>query len=210
MSRWRLLRAAEPDFPVHVLGNQIHRTAVAWHGPSAPGWIQVDGLDGHGTATAGLMLYVTVADCVPIYLVDPVARVVALLHAGWRGVAGRILERGVEILSHNANVNSADIVMHCGISICYNCYEVGSEVIDALRLVSDGRGKAQADLPAILADQARGLGIPQVSSSPLCSAHDRDRFFSHRASRGTDGRMVAYLGIPGRPVPAQRFRDRQG
>jgi copper oxidase (laccase) domain-containing protein len=139
-----------------------------------------------------------------------VARVVVLLHAGWRGVARKILERGVEILSHNANVNSSDVVMHCGVSICHKCYEVGSEVIEALKLASDGRGKAQADLPAILAEQARGLGISQVSSSSLCSAHDRDRFFSHRASRGTDGRMVAYLGIPGRPVPAQRFRDRQG
>jgi copper oxidase (laccase) domain-containing protein len=52
------------------------------------------------------------------------------------------------------------------------------------------------DLRAVLARQARELGIEDVSISPWCSAHDRDRFFSHRASGGRDGRMVAYLGRP--------------
>jgi len=52
------------------------------------------------------------------------------------------------------------------------------------------------DLRAVLARQARELGIEDVSVSPWCSAHDRDRFFSHRASGGGDGRMVAYLGRP--------------
>jgi copper oxidase (laccase) domain-containing protein len=52
------------------------------------------------------------------------------------------------------------------------------------------------DLRAVLAQQARDLGIEEVSISPWCSAEGRDRFFSHRASGGRDGRMVAYLGRP--------------
>lgn len=195
MGRWRQLRSAEPGFPAHVLGNQVHQTRVLDHETAIPGWTQVEGIDGHATAARGLMLYVTVADCVPVYLVNARTGGIALLHAGWRGVAGRILERGVEALSHRINFLASDVVMHCGASICGGCYEVGSEVIDALGLLPNDQGKAQADLRAILAEQAAQLGLGVVSVSSLCSAHDQDRFFSHRASKGTDGRMVAYLGI---------------
>ena len=195
MGRWRALRNAEPGFETHVLGHQVHQTRVSWHDQPQTGWTLIDGVDGHATQAPGLMLYVTVADCVPIYLVDPRSRAVALLHAGWRGVAGKILEQGIQALSHKTRSTVGDIVMHCGVSICHKCYEVGSEVIEALGLHSNSQGKAQADLPALLAEQARALGINEVSSSELCSAHDRDRFFSHRASKGTDGRMVAYLGL---------------
>jgi YfiH family protein len=196
MGRWRALRSVEPGFEAHVLGNQVHQTRVLWHDDGAPGgWTQLEGVDGHATAAPGLMLYVTVADCVPVYLVNPQTRAIALLHAGWRGVAGQILERGVEVLSHKNMASPEDIIMHCGVCICGRCYEVGSEVIGALALESDGAGKAQADLRGLLAEQARRLGIGQVSSSAWCSAHDRTRFFSHRASKGADGRMVAYLGL---------------
>ena len=85
--------------------------------------------------------------------------------------------------------------MHCGVCICCDCYEVGSEVIGALGLPANSVGKAQADLPGVLADQASRLGVKQISTSTWCSAHHRTRFFSHRASRGADGRMVAYLGL---------------
>jgi len=52
------------------------------------------------------------------------------------------------------------------------------------------------DLRTRLAEQAAGLGLGAITVSGWCSAHDRNSFYSHRASRGTDGRMVAYLGIP--------------
>ena len=195
MERWRELRSAEPGFEAHVLGNQVHQTRVLWHNGARPGWTLIEGVDGHATATRGVMLYVTVADCVPVYLVSLETRAIALLHAGWRGVAGRILERGVEALSHNGIVSPLTIVMHSGVCICGECYEVGSEVIDALGLPGNDGGKAPADLRAILTKQAGELGIKEVSTSAWCTAHDRGQFFSHRASRGSDGRMVAYLGI---------------
>lgn len=194
MSRWKELRSAEPGFHAHVLGNQVHQTEVAWQKHGHPGWTQIEGVDGHATSSAGLMLYVTVADCVPIYLLDPRTGAMALLHAGWRGTAGGILARGVEVLSHRSSASPADIVMHCGVSICAKCYEVGSEVVEALGLEANLMGKAQADLPLLLANQAHQLGIREVTSSEWCSAHDRSRFFSHRASGGADGRMVAYMG----------------
>ena len=195
MTRWRELRTAEPGFTGHVLGNQVHGTRVLWHDRVTAGWTQIDGVDGHATGIAGLMLYVTVADCVPIYLVNSRTGSIALLHSGWRGTAGGILTWGVEALSHSGTANPSEIVMHCGVCICHDCYEVGSEVIQAFGLEADAAGKAHADLPAILATQARQLGIGDISISSCCSAHDRSRFFSHRASHGADGRMVAYLGI---------------
>jgi YfiH family protein len=197
MARWRQLRSSEPGFPAHVLGHQVHQTVVAWQKHGHPGWTLLDGVDGHATASRGLMLYVTVADCVPVYLLDPKSGALALLHAGWRGTAAGILARGVEELSHRAGTAPADLVMHCGVCICVSCYEVGSEVIEALGLADNGQGKARADLPLILAEQAGRLGIGEVTRSAWCSAHDHSRFFSHRASGGADGRMVAYLGRPG-------------
>lgn len=195
MGRWRELRSAEPGFDAHVLGNQVHQARVVWHDRPVAGWTQIEGVDGHATAAPGLMLYVTVADCVPIYLMNQKNRAIGLLHSGWRGTAAGILEQGVDALSHKFESSPSDIVMHCGVCICRECYEVSSDVIAALGLTPNGAAKAQADLSATLMDQARRLGLREVTRSDWCSAHDRTRFFSHRASKGADGRMVAYIGI---------------
>src|SRR5262245_62099717 len=93
MNRWRALRRAVPGFSAVLLGNQVHGVEVMTL-DSGVGWIQVEGIDGWITTAAGILLTVTIADCVPVYLVVP-GRAVALLHAGWRGTAGGILERGV-------------------------------------------------------------------------------------------------------------------
>ena len=195
MTRWRALRTVESGFDAHILGNQVHGTRVIWHDRTVPGWTLIEGVDGHATGVPGVMLYVTVADCVPVYLVNSKTGSIALLHSGWRGTVGSILTWGVEALSHNGKSSADDIVMHCGVCICRDCYEVGSEVIQALGLAANASGKAQADLSGILTEQARTLGVREISTSTWCSAHDRSRFFSHRASQGRDGRMVAYLGI---------------
>ncbi|HYK83460.1 MAG TPA: polyphenol oxidase family protein [Gemmatimonadales bacterium] len=196
MTRWRAFRAAfQPAFPAVVLAHQVHGTRVAWQRQATDGWLILDGVDGHATGTPGVLLTVTVADCIPLYLSVPRKRIVALLHAGWRGTAGRILERGLEVLRGVGFARASDIVMHCGIGICGACYEVGSEVLAALGS-PPADGPRQLDLRAVLVGQAQRLGLREISVSPWCSAHDRERFFSHRASGGRDGRMVAYLGMP--------------
>jgi copper oxidase (laccase) domain-containing protein len=88
--------------------------------------------------------------------------------------------------------------MHCGVGICGKCYEVGSEVMAGCGVLHEGDGPWHLDLRACLVSQAAALAVGRVSSSPWCSAHDRVRFYSHRGSRGSDGRMVAYLGMPSR------------
>jgi hypothetical protein len=194
--RWRAFRSwMAPRFPTVVLAHQVHGTQVRWHGPQEPGWLVGDGYDGHVTSELGLLLTVTVADCVPIYVIDRRGRGVGLLHAGWKGVAGGMLEAGVNALTERLGAAPPDLAVHFGVAICGDCYEVGPDVAWAVR--GDGaQAKVHLDLRAELVRRAERLGIGEVSASPLCSACEATRFFSHRASHGDGGRMVAYLGRP--------------
>jgi polyphenol oxidase len=196
MERWRRFRAALPACPRSVMAHQVHGDRVLWHGAVAEGWTILDGADGHATTTPGTLLLVTVADCVPIYLIAPTQRAIALVHAGWRGTAAGILARAVELLGERVSVHSSDIIMHAGVAISGARYEVGPEVFAAVENLPVQGGRSHLDLRQALLGQARRLGIGEVSSSSHCTASRRDRFFSHRGSGGRDGRMVAYLGFP--------------
>jgi purine-nucleoside/S-methyl-5'-thioadenosine phosphorylase / adenosine deaminase len=193
MDRWLAFRRALGGFDAVVLGNQIHGVEVM-RLDSGHGWIQIQGIDGWITTKPGILLTITIADCVPVYLVVP-GRAIALLHAGWRGTAGGILKRGIGDLITAANSSPTEIVMHCGIGICGDCYEVGSEVMAGCEMPAKGPGPWHLDLRTRLMDQGRYLGLTKITTSAWCSAHDRPTFYSHRASGGADGRMVAYLGI---------------
>lgn len=194
MSRWRAFRRAVPGFSAMALGNQVHGVEVMSL-DAGVGWIQVEGIDGWTTAAPGILLTVTVADCVPVYLVVP-GRAVALLHAGWRGTAGGILSRGVSRLAGATGTAPDQIVMHCGVGICGDCYEVGAEVMAGCGAPHEGPGPFHLDLRDRLADEGKAIGIGAITTSEWCSSHDSDRFYSHRRSRGSDGRMVAYVGMP--------------
>jgi copper oxidase (laccase) domain-containing protein len=196
LDRWhRLFSDLSPAFRGFALGRQVHGSRVVMHPAGLAGWLLQDGIDGHVTAQPGTLLLVTVADCVPVYLLHPPSRTVALLHAGWRGTVAGVLETGVRALITATRGDPAELVMHCGVSICESCYEVGPEVHQALRGRSTA-GPAPIDLRAELADRAVRLGLRTVTQSGWCAAHHATRFFSHRRSRGADGRMVAYLGLP--------------
>jgi YfiH family protein len=194
MSRWLTFRRhMMSDFHAVALGNQVHGVELMSLA-AGTGWIHAEGIDGWITTTPGILLTVTIADCVPIYLVAP-QRGVALLHAGWRGTAGGILSRGIERLKSATKCLEGDIVMHCGVGICGDCYEVGSEVMARCGVPVAGSGPWHIDLRSVLLGQARALGLRTITSSGWCSAHDHRDFYSHRASKGRDGRMVAYIGV---------------
>ena len=196
MSRWLAFRRAMTEFPRVVLGNQIHGVKVEL-ADEGRGWTQLEGVDGWITTRPGVLLTVTVADCVPVYLAIP-GRAVSLLHAGWRGTAGGILRRGLDRLLSAAAADAGDVLMHCGVGICGACYEVGREVMAGCGVAAEGVGPWHLDLREQLVLQARALGIALIQTSSWCTAHHRDAFFSHRASQGQDGRMVAYVGmLPG-------------
>jgi len=193
MSRWLAFRRAMTGFHAVALGNQAHGVELMSLNAGS-GWIQIEGIDGWISTAPGILLTVTIADCVPVYLIAP-GRGVALLHAGWRGTAGGILERGLRRLTGETGSLSSDIVMHCGVGICGECYEVGSEVMEGCGVPVQGTGPWHIDLRERLVGQASALGISSITTSPWCSAHDREAFYSHRASQGMDGRMVAYMGM---------------
>ena len=195
MARWRRLLASFPSCPSATLAHQVHGSHVLWHEGAAIGWTIIAGADGHATATAGRLLLVTVADCVPIYLIAPAHRAVALLHAGWRGTAGGILAQGVALLHQRVGAKPSDLVGHAGVAISGPCYEVGAEVITGVGRQAEGPGPWHLDLREVLQAQASSLGVGEMTVSGRCTARDRGDFFSHRASGGADGRMVAYLGL---------------
>jgi YfiH family protein len=194
MSRWLTFRRALSGFQAVALGNQAHGVEIMSLNAGA-GWVQVEGIDGWVTTSRGILLTVTIADCIPVYLVAP-DRGIALLHAGWRGTAGGILARGISRLLRETGCLASDLVMHCGVGICGICYEVGSEVVEGCGAEAVGPGPWHVDLRDLLMGQARELGLSRLTTSGWCTAHDSGSFYSHRRSRGTDGRMVAYLGVP--------------
>jgi copper oxidase (laccase) domain-containing protein len=178
-------------------------------GGAAPGRTlgQADGILFQESAEASTprLLTVTVADCVPVYMLWPGGY--GLLHAGWRGVAAGLLETALEA----SGVAPERIRLHLGPAIGGCCYEVGPEVIDAIhagrrapaagapeRAVQPGRaGRLMLDLRGVLAGRARAAGVAaeNVTSSPSCTSC-RGSFHSLRRSGQRTPRqlMLAFIG----------------
>lgn len=115
--------------------NQTHTDAVriitrkqAGEMVSKP--ISEDGFDGMVTNEKGLMLATLEADCVPVYILDPVKRAVGMVHSGWRGTSGLISVNAVKSMMEKYESNPTDIIIVIGPCVCGNCYEVGAELID--------------------------------------------------------------------------------
>lgn len=193
MEAWeRLRRSTKLECVVHA--HQVHEATVRVHGRAAPGLHLAEACDGHATRAPGVLMAVTVADCVPVFLVAPGRRGAALLHAGWRGAAAGILERGVAVLCREAACDASELVLHLGPSICGSCYEVGPEVFLGLGLPAPP-GPAPVDLRAVLAHHAVRLGVPAsaVSVSSHCTLCGEAGLFSHRG--GDEARQVGFLGV---------------
>jgi YfiH family protein len=182
-----------------VHARQVHGAELWLHEVThSPGLLVMDGRDGHLTGAPGLLLSVGVADCVPVFLVAPGARAVALVHAGWRGTAAGIVERAVERLHDEWDVLPGELWLHCGPAICGECYEVGPEVHEAIHPDrSPPAGRAPIDVRAAIAARGIRLGIPaaQVSVSTHCTRCGDPEFFSHRG--GSSARQMGVLGIRG-------------
>jgi YfiH family protein len=174
---------------------QVHGNCVA-SAEGAPGsglWVPEDA-DGMIGAPSGCLLVVTVADCVPVYLFEPATESIGLLHAGWRGSASGVLRRGIDLITAGVESRVSGLRIHCGPSICGDCYEVGPEVKQAMG--QDESENSGLDLRAFLRQEALDAGVSatNMTVSSLCTQCDPDRFHSHRAAGDTAGRMAAFLG----------------
>lgn len=177
-----------------VRSRQVHGRSIQVHGRLPRGVCVTGEGDGHATDASGLLLTVTLADCVPVFIVDPARRTVALLHAGWRGTAAGVVEAGLETLSGALGSDPEELLVHLGPAICGRCYEVGPEVFHALGQVAP-HAPAAIDLRSVIRCRAIAAGVRErcVTVSDECTLCGDGRYYSHRG--GDRGRHRGYIGI---------------
>jgi len=179
-----------------AMGWQVHGTDIAgWSDPppagrggyAAPG-AQLDKVDGHTTTVPGLGLLVLVADCLPVALAGHGR--VAMLHCGWRGLAGGMIEKALALFEEPP-------VAAVGPGIGRCCYEVGPEVLEPF---SDLEGVAlgrMLDLRAVAEARLRRAGVERVEHVDLCTSCRPDLLFSHRRDDGVTGRQSGLAWLTG-------------
>jgi YfiH family protein len=174
--------------------NQVHGRTVLIHDAAFEGVCLGPEADGHVSAVPGALMGVTVADCVPVFLVDAHRRAVGLLHAGWRGTAAGVLEAGISLLTSRSGAEPESLLVHLGPAICGSCYEVGPEVHAALGL-PECETPAPVDLRGLLAEKALDEGVmgANITRSTFCTLCGASPFFSHRG--GATQRQIGFLGI---------------
>ncbi len=196
---------------------QIHsnRSVVA-HGTLAelaaaalPGTTQAHEADGLITSQTGILIGIQTADCIPVLIADRRKRVVGAFHAGWRGTVRRIVEMGVTRMRDEFDANPAEMIASIGPGISACCYTVGDEVRNEfgaeftyaadLFTNSESENKPQPRLDLIEANWRQlldaGLSAENIAVAGGCTACQPKLFYSHRASHGHAGRMMAVIGI---------------
>ena len=186
---------------------QVHSAdAIVLDEPWAPG--ARPRCDGVATATPGLALGVTGADCGMILFADPEARVIGACHAGWRGALSGIVEATVEAMER-LGARRREIAAALGPCIAQPSYEVGPDFVAAFgeagedigRFFDPGAkpGHAMFDLPAYIAERAGRAGVGRFEWLGLDTYADEDRFYSYRRTthRGEPdyGRLVSAIAL---------------
>ena len=155
------------------------------------------GLLGEGDALIenqpGSVVAVKTADCIPVLLVDERRRVVAAVHAGWRGTAARIAGDAVALMGRRFGTSAGDLHAAIGPGIGECCYEVGAEVAERF----GGQGSGHIDLAAANRRQLEESGVTprRIYASNLCTMCRGEEFDSFRRDREKSGRMYSFAGI---------------
>jgi YfiH family protein len=152
-------------------GRQVHGTHVVVDGEGG------EEADGQVTTRPGVAAIVLTADCLPVALAGPGAA--GVVHAGWRGLAGGVLEAGV------AALGPGPVAAAIGPGIGPCCYEIGDDV----RAVF-ASSERTLDLKAVARARLEAANVQEIHDCGLCTACDPQRFFSHRRDRGITGRQA--------------------
>jgi YfiH family protein len=207
------LAAHVGDDPQAVASNRARlRAALAL--PAEPAWLdQVHGAavvdagkatgrpeaDGAFTTRPGAVCAVLTADCLPVLLCDRAGTRVAALHAGWRGLAGGVIEEGVRVIG----VAGSELLAWLGPAIGPDAFEVGGEVRAAFvgrdsaaasAFRAHGDDRFFADIYALARQRLAALGVSAVYGGGWCTVADCDRFYSYRRD-GATGRMAALVWL---------------
>ena len=163
-------------------------------------WGGYEKCDGLATAELGVFIAISVADCVPIFLFDPVTRTAAGVHAGWRGSSSGIAINAVSLMGSEFGVKAQDLVAFVGPAAGKCCYEVGLEVADLFKaeFVTEGSGgKMKIDLggSTVSALVSAGVSPTNIEQHKGCTIHENERYHSHRRDGVNSGRMMGVIGI---------------
>lgn len=168
-------------------GRQVHETTVRRVCVAPDPAAEPAPADGQATALSDVATVVLTADCLPVALIACGA--VAMVHAGWRGLAGGVLEEGVRALRELGADGHVAAAIGPGAGVC--CYQVGDEVRDAFARYGDAvRDGDRIDLKAIARKRLKAAGVGEVHDLGLCTiCSDRSLFFSYRRD-GVTGRQA--------------------
>lgn len=166
-------------------------------------------VDGLITDVPGITLVTFYADCVPLYLVDPVHYAIGLSHSGWRGTVRRMGQVTMDAMKEAFGTRPEDVTACIGPSICRDCFEVGEEVAEAFADAFDPKyrdalyranakpGKYQLDLWKANEIIFQEAGVPkeQIHTTNICTMCNSDYLFSHRRVGEERGNLAAFLSI---------------
>lgn len=212
---------ASLNLGAHVNDDSVHveqnRALVQQFLPSEPKWLQqvhgvlpvwvdenttsVIAADAAISKQRGIVCAVMVADCLPVFLCDRAGSVVAVVHAGWRGLVGGIIEKTVAAMGVSGN----DLMAWLGPAIGHDHFEVGAEVFEAFIeydseaeqafvLIDSAQKKWLADIFLLARQRLLQAGIQQIGGGGVCTYCDSSRFFSYRRD-GETGRMAALIWL---------------
>ena len=196
-----------------VLSRQTHTTNVrivtdADRGKGITRERDYTDVDGLVTNVPGICLVTSYADCVPLFFVDPVKKVIGLSHSGWRGTVGKIGRKTVELMHERFGSDPADILAAVGPSVCMDCYEVSGDVIEKFKeafsenwwdqlFYEKPDGKYQLDLWKAneLIFLESGILPEHIAVTNVCTHCNSDILYSHRAAGDKRGNLCAFLAL---------------
>ena len=165
-------------------------------------------VDGLVTNVPGICLVTSYADCVPLYFVDPVKRVIGLSHSGWRGTVGKIGKKTVEVMKDTFGSDPGDILAAVGPSVCMDCYEVSEDVIERVKEAfsehlweqlfyrkPDGRYQLDLWKANELIFREAGISEEHIAVTNVCTHCNSDILYSHRAAGDQRGNLCAFLAL---------------
>lgn len=189
----RRLRTHLPAEPLWL--SQVHGNAVARVGEAVAG-VEADAAVAR---RKGAVCAVLTADCLPVLLCNDVGTVVAAAHAGWRGLAGGVIEAAVRA----TNEPPARLLAWLGPAIGPQAFEVGAEVRAAFlahspdaaaAFAAKENGKWLADLYGLATQRLNALGVERVFGGGFCTFNEAERFYSYRRE-GNTGRMASLIWL---------------
>ena len=214
LQNWSKLAAAF-DIPMEnfLVLNQIHGDNIFVIQPRGEYFTSRDALnyDAIVTDRANLAICIKTADCVPVFLVDPVKKVIAAVHAGWRGSALGITAKVIRLMQNQYGSSPSDLLAAIGPSIGPCCYEVDLPAAaafhrhknaEAFLFPGKRKDRWRLDLAEANRQQLLDGGIPadNIEAAGVCTVCRQEAFFSHRGSGGVTGRQINFLMLKGDPL----------